>query len=556
MCLAAAMALAAIYSLWITRDQTFFSDEWSRYATYPDSSFTVSLHGASGHLILGNILLYRALLELFGADSYLPFRIVAAGLNLTCAWLFFAFARDRADPWLVGAAAILLLYLGAAWEVLATPYGIVILLPIACGLAALNSLRRSGLAWEIGACALLVVGVLSQSFALPFLAGAFVMLAIGKGRSLARSLWVVGVPLVLYAAWFLWSRTDMTTSFVEDPVRLGNLAQVPNTLVALCAVGISTITGTFRQQSFVGFDTAAGYALLAVLIVIGILRWQDPRWRPSPRIWVPVAMMLAYGALVGLALSGVRTPTNTRYIYLATLLVLLFLLEFSAGRSLSLWAIAAVGAVFVAGLTTNLITYNQAGRAIGQIGIENRAVLAALEVSGPAASPDFSPGSVVGPDPNGVTNSLGFYNVQYQEAARRFGSPAGSPESLPEQEASARQAADQVLINAEGLVLGATPGPLTVGPKATCSRLGPPGAPTSGVRRLRPGQTLNLRAIGAGAGIVVTARRFAPNYTSLGTIPATNAATITAPPDRSSVPWEILVSANQRASACIGKIHS
>ena len=197
-------------------------------------------------------------------------------------------------------------------------------MPIACGLAALNCLRRRGLAWDLAACIFLVAGVASQGFALPFLAGAFVLLAIREDRILPRSAWVVAVPLVLYGLWFVWSRTHNAGQFIEDPVGFSNIAQVPGTIVALCAVGLSAITGTFRQPSIVEFDLSAGYALLAVLAVVAIIRWQGAAGPPSRRIWVPVVMMLVYGALVGLALSGVRTPTNSRYVYLATLLVLLF----------------------------------------------------------------------------------------------------------------------------------------------------------------------------------------------------------------------------------------
>src|ERR671914_204466 len=167
-----ATAVAIAFSLWESRGQTYFSDEWGRWITYPDRSFEYSLHGASGHLIFAQVWLYRAVVEVFGAASYLPFRLIAAALLAACAWLFFLWARERVDPWLAAAAAGVLLFLGAAWEVVATPYGIVILLPVACGLAALNCLGRDGLRWRIGACALLVAGLASGSFALPFVLGA------------------------------------------------------------------------------------------------------------------------------------------------------------------------------------------------------------------------------------------------------------------------------------------------------------------------------------------------------------------------------------------------
>ena len=545
------MALAAAFFLWETRGQVFFSDEWSRYAIYPNASFEYSLHGASGHLIIGNILLYRLVLEVFGADSYLPFRLLAAILSLACAWLFFAYARERANACLAAAAAIMLLFLGAAWEVVATPYGIVSLLPIACGLAALNCLRRRGFAWELAACVFLVAGVASQGFALPFLAGAFVLLAIRENRILPRSAWVVAVPLVLYALWFVWSRTHNADQFIEDPVGFSNIAQVPGTIVALCAVGLSAITGTFRQPSIVEFDLSAGYALLAVLAVVAIIRWQGAAGPPSPRIWVPLVMMLVYGALVGLALSGVRTPTNSRYVYLATLLVLLFGLELSAGRQFSPWAWVACGAVFVAGIGVNVATYRDFGRAIAQIGTENRAVLGALDVAGPAASPGFTPGSVVAGGVGGVADPLGFFNVSYQQSRRRFGSPAFSPQALAAQDDSVAQVADRTLIAAEGI--GLAPVGTGIAAQPTRGLHGPGrGAGRPGARGPQAEPRRYLAASGPPPGR--RARGAGPSLLGLlhqaGEPPGGGSATITAPRDLSNLPWSILITASQPASVC------
>lgn len=538
-CLAGMAALAAIFSLWVTRDQTFLSDEWGRFIFYPAGSFELSLHGLSGHLILGHIFLYRALLEEFGAGSYLPFRITTLCLNLGCAWLFFIYARDRADPWLAVAAATLLMFLGSAWEVIATPYGIVVLLPLAFGLGALNCLRRPGIRWELAACTLLVVGVVSQDFLLPFLVGALAMLVVSKGWGAIRSAWVVVVPLLIYAVWFLWSRTDSSYSFIADPVSVGNLAQVPSTLVALPAIGVSAIAGTFRQGLPTAFDTAAGYFLLTLLLLLAIRRWQDSP-RPSPRIWVPVSMMLTFGFLVGLALSEGRAPTATRYIYLATLLILLFLLELSAGRSLSRRTRLGATVVFVAGLSANVITYQQVGRAIGEIGIQNRAALSALSIAGAAAPPWLPVNNVTGTTPYGITNALGFTNEQFQATARRFGSPAFSESELASRGILATQTADIALIKAEGVrlipVLGRLGGSL-----AACNvTRGDPSSPSVDARRLPPGQSLQIRAADAGApAVAVGIRRFAEKYEPLGAVSGGKATRLSVPVDNSSVPWTL-----------------
>src|SRR4051794_29950197 len=142
--LLACVLLAVVLNFWETRGQTFYSDEWGRlfFPSDQNDSFTSLLRWRSGHLVVLHVLLYKGLFGVFGADSYLPFRIVESLLVGACGVLFYALARTRAGPWPSLGATLVPLFLGSAWEVTATPYGTVILLPIAFGLAAFVCLQR------------------------------------------------------------------------------------------------------------------------------------------------------------------------------------------------------------------------------------------------------------------------------------------------------------------------------------------------------------------------------------------------------------------------------
>ncbi len=182
--LLAFVLIAVLLNFWETRGQTFYSDEWGRlfFPNADNDSFASLLRWRSGHLVILHVLLYKGLFGVFGADSYTPFRIVEALLVGTCGLLFYALARTRAGAWPSLAATLVLLFLGSAWEVTATPYGSVILLPVAFGLAALLCLQRFSRRGDLLACLLLIAAVASHSDGLAFVAGATVLLALQSGR--------------------------------------------------------------------------------------------------------------------------------------------------------------------------------------------------------------------------------------------------------------------------------------------------------------------------------------------------------------------------------------
>ena len=114
--------IAAGVILIAARDAVFTGDEWGMLLRLTQDPLPTALFDAppGKYLIAVPMLIYGAIAELLGADSYLPYRILGVALLILAAGLFFALARRR-----VGAialpCAVLLLFLGAAWDVVVIP---------------------------------------------------------------------------------------------------------------------------------------------------------------------------------------------------------------------------------------------------------------------------------------------------------------------------------------------------------------------------------------------------------------------------------------------------
>jgi hypothetical protein len=535
--LLAGVLVAVALNLWETREQTFFSDEWGRFMFYRSNSLESLLRGYSGHLVVLHVLLYKGLFGAFGADSYLPFRIVEALLIGTCGLLFYALARSRAGAWPCVLATLVLLFLGSAVEVMATPYGIVILLPVALGLAALVCLQRFPGRGDLLACLLLIAAAASQSAGLAFVAGGAVVLALqsGRRRFLARS-WVVLVPALLYVAWFAWSRLTSATGAAE-PAHLHNLGLVPSTIVAVCAAGLSAISGFFGASgpaAGVSFNLEAGYLLLGLLVIGAIWRAQSGS-PPARAVWVPVVLALTFWALLGMVASPDRPPTATRYIYPSAVFLLLIGLEFTRRIRPTLWvALVGVGAVLVS-LVPNVVNLHEEARQIRAFAADERVELGALELLR---------SEVPGASFPGLTLKAGVLSVggqgfpiaaaTYFAAVDRYGSPAAGPEQIAAAGESPRQAADRLLLKAGDLTLSSRPGGSAGG--HDCRRAFGPSIPYGRLFGV-PAAGLDIRPHGSRSDVTILARRFATGFQRL-TVPAGSGPLVLRPAaTQAARPW-------------------
>jgi hypothetical protein len=454
--LIAFVVVAVAFNLWETRGQTFFSDEWSRYL-FADKSVSGMLRGHSGHLVLLNTVLYKAILYTFGAGSYLPFRVAEALLLGICGVLFYALARNWAGPWECLAATIVLLFLGSSLEVTVTPTGTVNLMPIAFGLGALICLQRfkgEG-AGDVISCLLLVAAVASHSDGLAFLAAATVMLALQDRRGALSRSWVVAIPAVLYVAWLIWYHAGATTT-TQEVVHLHNLGGVPSTIVAAAATGLSALSGLFGSAESahgVPFNIEAGYLLLGLLIVAAA--WRVRSGRPIAReIWVALALGLSFWFLLGLVVTADRPATASRYIYPSAVFLLLIILVLVGRVRGTPWVIWGTAAAVVVSVVPNLIAYNDGANRLREWAVVERADLGAVELlkeEVPLDSiPELSRGARI------VTvggRGFKFPAITYFNAVFRYGSPAASPEGIASMPEARRKAVDGVLLRGDDLTL-------------------------------------------------------------------------------------------------------
>ena len=516
--------IAVALNLWETRGQTFFSDEWGRLLRYNDGGLETLLRGYSGHLVALHALLYKGLLETFGAGSYLPFRITEALLVGACGLLFYALARGRAEPWPCLLATLVLLFLGSAFEVLATPYGIVILLPVALGLAALVYLERFPGKGDLPACLLLIAAVSSQSVGLAFLAGATVLLVQQSGRAAVARLWVVLGPAALYVAWFAWSR--LSGPEIPDTVQLENLTEVPLSVVKVCAAGLAAISGLFGGSGLEGgvqfehvqakeFHLAAGYLLLVLLVVAAVWRVQGGSGL-AKGVWVAVALALTFWVLVAMVLGGPRGPKASRYLYPSAVFLLLILLELVRGigphRRL-VWL--GAGAVLVS-LVPNLANLHDQARQIRDFADIERSQLGALELLRDEVPAAAIPRLTVRAGVLIVDRRGPVAAETYFAAVDRYGSPADSPSEIAAAGESLRRIFDEVLLEGNDLALSELP-PGRALPEGNCQRAFGPSVgydPPFSV----PHSGLEIRPRSSSP-VTVLARRFATRFRRLSVPP-------------------------------------
>jgi uncharacterized membrane protein len=545
--------IAVALDLFQTRGQTFHSDEWGRLIGYTGGGLETLLRGYSGHLVALHAMLYKGLLEVFGAGSYLPFRIVHALLVGANALLFYMLARARAEPWLCVGATLVLLCLGSAFSVLATPYGTVILLPVFFGLAALVCLERlPRRPADVLACLLLILAVASHSVGLAFLAGAAVVLVQQSGRRAVRRFWVVLAPGALYVAWWVWARRS---GQVPDPVQLESVTDVAWSVVEVGAAGLAAISGLFggsglepAAQGQVGleeFNLTAGYLLLGLLTVTTIWRvWSGP---PIAReIWVPVALALSFWVLVAIVVAGGpipfvgggRTPSEGRYLYPSAVFLLLILVELVRGLRPRPWLVLLGVGVLLVSVVPNAINLHQQAVQIRDFGGIERSRLGALELlrdEAPASSIPaltFQAG-VIGVGP-GFTPA-----ARYFAAVDRYGSPADGPGEIAVAGEDRRRAFDQVLLEGDDLVLEALP----PGRATRVRHCRPASAPTAGMGRAVsvPPSGLEIRLRSPGSELAVLARRFATGFQRLGVPPGPGPWLLRAGSSEQARPWLALV---------------
>ena len=201
----AVQVLAGLLWLVLGRRQWFIADEWDFLADRDGGDLGDLLRPHNEHWSTIPILVYRALWNVAGLRSYVPYLLPVIAAHLTAAALLrVVMRRSGVDPWIATAAASAFALFGAGRFNIIYPFQIGFTGALAIGLAALLVADRDG-----GLARADVAGVLACVASLLFAGIAVVLVAaVALSVLLRRGLKVAAVyALVPGGVFLLWAST-------------------------------------------------------------------------------------------------------------------------------------------------------------------------------------------------------------------------------------------------------------------------------------------------------------------------------------------------------------
>jgi hypothetical protein len=520
LCLALAVAVSAAILIDLGSHLTFITDDWELVLNRRGFGAADLLDPFHEHIVLGPTLVYKLLLATFGMSSALPFRVVAISVFLLSAVLLFVHLRPRVGDWPALLAAILILFLGAAFEDLLWPFQVGYFGSVAAGLGMLIALDRDDPKGDAAACGLLVVSLAFSSLGLAFMAGALVDLAAGHRPRAARA-YVALFPLALYGVWWLgWGHA------AENHLSFDNLVNTPEYAFNSAAAGITSLLGLATGDGSEPHQPHLiwGKVVLVAALALAVFRvWRGARI--SRDLAIVLAIALAFWILAALNRTPDRFPTSSRYQYPSAVLLLLIAGEALRGRRIPKAALVAgavvTGAAAIGGLSLLHDQYSDRWKPYSD---ELRASLSGVEIARDSVHPPFMVRLV----------SINVSPRTYLSAVDEYGSPAYSEGDLAVRPEGDRAVADQTLASALGLRLAPEQtGRANVG----CQTVRASATGNTAVTLVRGGFTV---ANGGNDDVEVLLSRFSGDLpVDLGPLSAGSTASLAIPIDRSTRPWRL-----------------
>jgi hypothetical protein len=526
-------AAVASAALLISLDShlTFVADDWVLLVKRQGWGASYFLKPFHGNILVAPALVYKIMREVFGLGSATPYYVVAILTFVTSALLLFVYLRPRVGDWLSLCAAILVLFLGAAFEDLLFAFQIGYFASVAAGLGMLIALDREDDAGDRLACLLLVVSLVFSSVGLAFAAGAVLDLILGR-RPRRRRAYVALVPIALYGLWWLgWGHAS--------PSHLGghNLFGAPKFVFKAAAAGVISLLGLATGD---GSEPSQPHLIWGESILIAgllLLGWQLVRERKVSRgLAVALALGLALWLAAALNRNVDRLPTSSRYQYPSAVFLLLIAAEMLKGvrvpRAAVVAAAVVTGLAIAGGISLMHREYSERWEPYAN---SLRSSLAAVQIAGSSADPHFQ----VGFSSETEVSARAYFSI-----SEDYGSPAFSESELAARPQSERERADFTLAQALGLALHAPSGVRTV----ACQPLQASDAGYTGVTLLHGGFTLTNRS---GGSVEVLLGRFAEGFpVSLGPVEDGLKTALVIPADESPRPWNLGVVGNGPVQLC------
>jgi hypothetical protein len=540
--LGVALAGSVALLLVLTREMTFLQDTWEFLMNRREVTADALLAPHNEHIVVIPVAIEQLLLRAFGMTSARPEFVLLALALAAAAGLLFVYLRRRVGAWLALFGAVVILFLGPAWEVLLWPFEIGFVGSVLFGIAMLLALDRDDRRGDVAACAFLVLSLGFSSIGIPFAAAAAVdLFQKRRARGLGRA-YVLAVPAALYAAWYLGWGSD-----AETHVSLRNVLSSPRFVAESVAASVGSLLGLGVSPFGSSTDPVWGRAILVALVLAALVFRPLRRVSPSPGFWPVAAAAATSWFLTAFNQIPGRDPTTSRYQYLGGILVLLLLANLLEGVRIGRRAVAVSGAIAAAAVAVNLVVLVDGRDSLQRQSVLTRADLAAIEIARGSVDPEFS----LTPEVAGTTTLIDVQAAKYLPAVREHGSPAYTPAQLAEARDYGRKQADIVLANALPLSTTTRPGAHEPnGSAGDCIAL-PAGDPARPEIRLSPGTTRIELAPGPRASFSL--RRFAGGEYPVVTegAPGDSVTELQVPGDKApGYPWFLLVEASQQARVC------
>lgn len=440
------MVITAAALIYVGKGLTFVWDEWGFIYWRREWTFDVFLNPHNEHLALFPVGVFKVLFATVGLTEHWVYRLAVVGAHLVCVALVFVLARRRVGDGLALAASVPILLLGSAYENLLWPFQVGLIASVAAGLGALLMLDRSDTRGDISACLLVGLSLASGSVGLPVAVAVLVEVLLRPDG--LRRLWVPGLPLGLYALWYV--------AYGPSELALGGTlsANLP---------GVPSYAADVAAAAFAGLAGLAPYdggplAVAAVLVAVVLMVRRGLRTTVSARFLSLLAAALAFWTLTGVARAhlGASSAYAPRYVYFGAVLIVLLAVELARGTRPTRPALAVVTLLVGAAAVGNIQLLRQGVEPFRAESESTVASMAALELAGPATAPEARV------DPQ----RWWLIADEYFQAAAELGSPAyaaqlaAMPEGVrPSPRARRRLGAHQAADTALARVLGVTPEP-------------------------------------------------------------------------------------------------
>ncbi len=469
--LAVAMLVVAGLCLHLTRGMTFWYDDWNFAMDRRGWTADAFLAPHNEHLMAPTAALYKALFLTSGAD-YAPYRVVVTLAHLLVVALVVVYLRGRVGTIRAVAAGLLVLCLGAGYEVILWPVSTGFLASLAALAGALLALDRGDRAGDAAAAAALTLALASSSLGIAIFAGVAVELLLRPDRR-ARW-WILAAPALLYVAWRVGYHPP-------SPGWADSAGQV-------LSYGADSAAAALGGLLALGGEWGRVLAVAAVALVVRALLAPARR---TPRALGLLTIALAFWGLTAIARAPLGEPGASRYVYVGAVLALLAGGELARGwrpprvRETVLLALL-VALVAPAGL----LKLREGGRMYRAntrtVAIELGAAQLARGVAPPTAQPDpeLAPQLTL---------------AAYFALADDLGPVGWSVGELRAGSVRDRQLADAALARLYALAPRAAAGDDCAAPAAL-----------RGAVALAPGTVIRLRSQGGG----VVLRRFAPGFSA------------------------------------------